>query len=106
MKDVITVNNMRISDAHTIETKIPSKKLMYDAAMGVYNSYKWHDRIGIYCGSGNNAGDGYALALILNENKYNVTIVLCGDRFSNDGRYYYDLCIENNIEIYNRIVLK
>ncbi len=99
MKDIITVNNMRLSDANTISNGISGIELMHRAAMGIYNSINWNGRIGIYCGSGNNAGDGYALALILNENNYDVEIVLCSNKFSDDGKYYYDLCIENNIKV-------
>ena len=62
MKEVITVKQMRNADFNTISSGVDSKTLMYNAAMGVYISYEWHGRIGIFCGSGNNAGDGYALA--------------------------------------------
>lgn len=99
MKDIITVNNMRISDANTISNGISGIELMYKAALGIYNAICWNGRIGIYCGSGNNAGDGYALALILKANNYDVEVVLCSNKFSDDGKYYYDLCINNNIKV-------
>ena len=66
MKKILSVNDVRLSDTQTIQSGTPSKELMYRAALGVYNSYTWNGNIGIFCGSGNNAGDGYALALILN----------------------------------------
>ena len=97
MIEVISVNNMRKSDKATIDSGIKSKELMYRAAMGVYLNVSWHGDIAIFTGSGNNAGDGYALALILKENGYRVEIVLCSDKFSNDGLYYFNLCKENNI---------
>ncbi len=99
MKDIITVNNMRLSDANTISNGISGIELMQRAAIGIYNWVSWNGRIGIYCGSGNNAGDGYALALILKENNYDVEIILCSNKFSEDGKYYYDLCIKDNIKI-------
>lgn len=101
MLDVISVNNMRLSDKATIDGGTLGITLMYRAAMGVYNFVKWNGKIGIYCGSGNNAGDGYALALILNNKNYDVDIILCSDKFSFDGKYYYDMCVKNNINIIN-----
>jgi len=63
----ISVEQMRRSDAYTIEHLVPSKELMYRAAMGVFESYKeWQGKeIAIVVGGGNNGGDGYALAGIL-----------------------------------------
>ena len=60
-KSAISVAKMRESDAYTIANLVDSKELMYRAAMGIYNSAKWYGNIAIVCGSGNNAGDGYAL---------------------------------------------
>lgn len=99
MKDIITVNNMRLSDANTIKNGISGIELMHRAALGIYNSINWNGRIGIYCGSGNNAGDGYALALILHDHKKDVEIILCSNKFSADAKFYYDLCVKNNIKI-------
>ncbi len=58
---VISVERMRKSDAYTIEHFVPSRKLMYRAAKGVYDSYSdWTDKsIAIVAGGGNNGGDGY-----------------------------------------------
>lgn len=99
MKDIITVGNMRKSDEYTIKNFTPSLELMYKAALGVYENVDWKGKIGIFCGSGNNAGDGYALALILSKNNYNCDVILTTNNFSNDGKYYYYLCVENNINI-------
>lgn len=101
MKDIITVDNMRLSDSYTINSGIPSKELMYRAAFAVFKNISWIGKIGIFCGSGNNAGDGYLLALILNENKIPCDIILVANKFSEDGKYYYDLCLKNNINIKN-----
>ena len=76
MKDVISVNTMRESDAYTIKNHVPTKELMYRAANGIYESVTWHGKVAIVCGTGNNAGDGYALALILRQNGIYCDIVL------------------------------
>lgn len=99
MKDVITVSQMREADFKTIASGTPSKTLMYNAAMGVFNSYSWNGKIGIFCGSGNNAGDGYALATILIRKGYNPEVVLVSDKFSEDGQHYFNLCKELNVPI-------
>ena len=93
MKQIVSVDLMRRSDLATIEAGTSGIELMHRAAMGVYNSVEWRGRIAIVCGSGNNAGDGYALALILKEKGYDSDIVLVSpDKFSKDGEYYYNKC--------------
>lgn len=99
MKDVITVKNMRESDAHTIKQYVPSKELMYRAAMGVYRAVEWKGRIGILVGSGNNGGDGYALACILADQEIDSCIYRVSEKFSEDGKYYHDLAVSKGVEI-------
>ena len=70
MLSAVSTDLMRKSDLATIEGGVSGIELMYRAAMGVYNSVKWNGKIAIISGSGNNAGDGYALALILKENGF------------------------------------
>lgn len=101
MKNILSVLDMRNSDLKCINTKISSKELMYRAAYGVYKSYNWSGLIGIFCGNGNNGGDGYALATILKDNGYYPEIILLNDKFSDDGLYYYNLCLEKNIPVYS-----
>ena len=97
MEKVITVETMRKSDAYTIEHYIDSKKLMYKAGVGVFNSYDYKGNVAIVCGSGNNAGDGYVLSLLLKENNISSTLFLIKEKFSEDGKYYFDKCMEQNI---------
>ena len=67
---VVSVENMRKSDARTIAEHTPSAELMYRAAQGIFNSAKFVGRVAIVCGKGNNGGDGYALACVLCKNAY------------------------------------
>ena len=99
MKPVITVQNMRESDAYTIREFVPSKELMYRAAMGVYLAAEWKGKIGILVGAGNNGGDGYALACILADRGIPAIIYRVSEKFSEDGRYYYDMALEKGVEI-------
>ena len=101
---------MRNSDLKCINSKMSSEELMYRAAYGVYKSYNWSGLIGIFCGNGNNGGDGYALATILKDNGYYPEIILLNDKFSDDGvslktmPYYETISyiekIENGINYY------
>ena len=65
MEKLISVAVMRDSDAAEIAGGTDSKILMYRAGLGIFRSFDWHGRIDIVTGSGNNAGDGYVLALLL-----------------------------------------
>lgn len=89
---------MRASDAWTIENRIPSKELMRRAGEGIHESVNWQGPVAIVCGKGNNAGDGYVVADLLNKNGIDCTIILLADKFSEDGKYYYDICVEKGIE--------
>lgn len=103
MKEILSVENMRKSDAHTIATKTPSLELMYRAGKAVADSVEWRAPVGIVCGWGNNAGDGYVIALELRKRGVDCALVLLSDRFSADGKFYFDKCAEAGIpyEIYS-----
>ena len=89
MKDVITVATMRESDAHTIALYVPSRELMYRAAMGVYQAVNWQGKkVAILTGSGNNGGDGYALAGILADHSVPCCLYQVTEHYSEDGKYY------------------
>ena len=92
MKTVISVDLMRRSDAHTIETKTPSKELMYRAGKAVFESCDFGENTAIVCGSGNNAGDGYVIALCMKEAGLKCKLILTSDKFSPDGLYYFEKC--------------
>lgn len=88
-EQVVSVENMRKSDEHTIEHHTSSAELMYRAAQGIYNAVQFVGNVAIVCGKGNNGGDGYALACILCKNGITPTIFRASDGFSKDGIYYY-----------------
>lgn len=99
---ILSVENMRASDRATIEKGTSGKELMQRAAKGIYDavySKRGWGKTLIVCGCGNNAGDGFALACILKDNNIECAVWLLSDRFSDDGRYYYDACISKNISI-------
>ena len=84
----VSVENMRLSDAHTIAEFVPSLELMYRAAMGVFMTHHWRGRTAIVVGSGNNGGDGFALAWILKEKGFECVVFTVSQRLSDDSAYY------------------
>lgn len=99
MLNVITVKTMRESDAHTIQEYVPSPELMYRAAMGVFKAVEWRGKTAILTGSGNNGGDGYALACILADNGLGCTVFRVSEKFSDDGKHYHDLALSKGVAI-------
>lgn len=88
MIDCISVENMRRSDAYTIANLVPSLELMHRAAYGVFLAANWKGTIAIVVGSGNNGGDGFALACILKEHHYDCTVFTVSQRMSEDSAFY------------------
>lgn len=99
MQKIISVAAMRKSDAAEIANGTDSKTLMYRAGKGIFESHSWHGSIDIVTGSGNNAGDGYVLALLLHDAGIPCRIVLCSEKFSADGMYYFQKCQEVGIPV-------
>ena len=98
LPQVVTVQNMRESDARTIESGVTSAELMYRAAQGIFQAVRFVGRVAIVCGSGNNGGDGYALACILLENGLTPTIFRVSEKFSRDGLFYYHTAMQKGAE--------
>lgn len=90
MLDCISVENMRLSDQRTIAHYVASLELMYRAASGVFHAVEWQGSVAIVAGSGNNGGDGFALACILKEHGFACTVFTVSRRLSNDSAYYAD----------------
>ncbi len=99
---VLSVAQMRQADADTIANGTPSVELMRRAAQGIFDAYDgWKGaKTLVICGSGNNGGDGYALAQILAGHGYDVEILRVSEKFSDDGRYYYEKCLVLGISVF------
>lgn len=90
--ETVSVETMRLSDAYTIAHLVPSRELMYRAGKGIFEAARWKPPVGIVCGKGNNAGDGFVAALLMKEAGIPCELLLVSDAFSEDGRYYFDRC--------------
>ncbi len=94
MQEVVSVEVMRKSDEYTIREKTDSLTLMKRAGEAIFNSYAWIGKTAIVCGTGNNAGDGYVLATFLKDECH---LFLLKDKFSPDGKHYFDECVNLGI---------
>ncbi len=94
----VSVENMRSSDAYTIANFVPSLELMHRAARGIYNAVSWKGSVAIVTGSGNNGGDGFALACILKEQGIDCTVFTVSDRLSGDSAYYAEQANKRNVK--------
>lgn len=63
------------------------------------NRTGWKNPVAIAAGKGNNAGDGYVVAGLLNGRGIPVDIILLDEKFSEDGKYYFDDCAESEIPV-------
>ena len=97
MIPIVDVKTMQESDRAAIEGGTSSRELMLRAAKGIFDSYPWSGKTLIVCGTGNNAGDGYALATLIQSNQISCELLLLSDRFSKDGKYYFDICKQKGI---------
>ena len=95
----ISVENMRCSDAYTIASFVPRLELMRRAAMGVFKAHHWQGRTAIMVGSGNNGGDGFALAWILKERGFDCTVFTVSQKLSPDSAWYAEKAREVGVPI-------
>lgn len=99
-KRVLSVKEMRDADAYTIKNFVDSRELMYRAGEAIFYVGDWNigDKVLIAAGSGNNAGDGYVVAELLSIEGIEVEILLIKDKFSEDGKYYFNRCLQKDIK--------
>lgn len=96
----ISVEQMRESDAWTIANLVSSKELMRRAGEAIFHEMQkanCEGPVAIVCGTGNNAGDGYVVALYLADNNIPCEIILASNKFSEDGQHYFNQCQEKGI---------
>lgn len=91
------------------EFLVPSQILMENAAISTYNILKNYisrnTKICIFCGSGNNGGDGFAIARHLFANNYDVSIISLADlsKMSQETRLNYEIAKKLNINIIENV---
>src|SRR5665213_617782 len=107
MLPLLTSGQIREADAYTIAHEpISSTDLMERAAKAFVERFagRFTDKtqpVSIYCGTGNNGGDGLAIARMLNDRWYKVNIKIAqfSDKFSNDFRFNLKRIKETNVPV-------
>lgn len=96
---ILTSEQMAAIDRRTIdEYGIPSIVLMENAAIAtvdtIIENFPDARSAVVVCGTGNNGGDGFAIARHLQQRELIVSVVLAGspDSLSGDARLNYDIC--------------
>ena len=84
---VMTRKQVRAFDAHAINTlAVPGVVLMENAGRSCAELIKDkladidRPKVCVFCGTGNNGGDGYVIARGLSNSGFSVVVVICGDR--------------------------
>ena len=90
---------MRSSDALTIRQYVSGVELMGRAARGVFQACDWQGRVAIVTGSGNNGGDGFALACLLQEAEIPCRIFTLSEKRSEEGAFYAEKALQMGVKI-------
>ena len=99
MVDIISVENMRNSDAAAINGGIPSLELMRRAAQGIFDVSDLKGKTAIVVGSGNNGGDGFALASIMASSGNIPDVITVTDHYSPDSTYYMNEAAAKSVKV-------
>ncbi len=106
MKWIVPVENMREADKYCIEKlQVPGIILMEAAARSVVDemvkSCRKDQKILVICGTGNNGGDGFAIARMLKIKGYSVRIFLAGSPWmlSGDAKINFDMLSAYQISV-------
>ncbi|MBR4959967.1 MAG: NAD(P)H-hydrate dehydratase [Clostridia bacterium] len=101
MYPAVTNAVMRKADFACIAAGTPATELMYRAGKAIFAACDWSGgETAILCGTGNNGGDGYVLALLLHGAGYPCTILPAEEKWSADGLYYYEKCLAAGIGVH------
>ncbi len=103
MLKVCTAEQMRTIDRSCEELgSVPSIVLMENAAISCFYEIMKHNpqNAAVFCGKGNNGGDGFAIARHLFNNGINVKVYLvCGSDFKGDALINYEIISKLGIKI-------
>lgn len=99
MQDILSVGEMRMSDAAAISMFVPGMELMRRAGEAIFRAAEWKPPVAVVCGTGNNAGDGYVTAMLLREAGIPCEIILQEEKFTKDGKFWFDCCTAKGVPV-------
>ena len=99
MQDLLSVGEMRMSDAIAISSFVPGMELMRRAGEGIFRAAEWKPPVAVVCGTGNNAGDGYVAAMMMQEAGIPCEIFLQEEKFTPDGKFWFGCCEAKKIPV-------
>lgn len=93
---IFTVENIRLADLYTIQNEpVSSVQLMERAsslcAEWIFSNCKHHTKFAIFCGNGNNGGDGFAIARMLYLKGFDIEVFINKEqlKFSDEALINY-----------------
>lgn len=106
---LVTAEQMRALDRETIETVgVPGVVLMESAGRGVVDVMaRFYElaksRAVVFCGPGNNGGDGFVIARHLANRGSDVIVALVGerDKIKGDAKTHFDACARSQVRVFD-----
>lgn len=100
---LFTAADVRALDAAFIQSGVPGAQLMKRAGRAAFEAllsrFGEPEEITVYCGSGNNAGDGFVVAALAAARRIPVTVILVGDesKLGDDARAAYQYARQEGV---------
>ncbi len=100
MKPLVTAETQKKMEEISIKNQCTERDLIDRAAKGLFSAYDWRSPALIVCGSGNNASDGYALALLLRAARIDCHILCLTEKATEAGKELLAECKAAGIPIF------
>jgi hydroxyethylthiazole kinase-like uncharacterized protein yjeF len=100
-----TASDVYALDAAAIAGGIPAIQLMKRAARAAFElllaRFPAPELISVYCGSGNNGGDGYVLAALAAQRKLSVQVIqlTAAEKLTGEARQAYEFAVQEGVKI-------
>ncbi len=100
MKAIVSAAEMTRADKYTIDQGLSGELLMERAAQACVDELMPHlgqrEHIAVFCGGGNNGGDGFAMARILHQSGFKVHVHYLKDEVKDEAAHHFKILCESN----------